>query len=416
MIGRFRSAALVIAVTAFAIVGTTSAAVGATSYGLAGGREWPMFHGGFTHAGASRAVGPSSAAHSWILTPAGPYADHGISPVVGPNGTLYLLQNYERNSRLVAISPTTHKTLWSWYSGAYEGAFRSTPAVSPDGDVYVVTDNFGNELIAIKNGGSTLWTLDGLGLQGSPTIGPDGTIYVESATSELYAIDPQDGHIYWTFAGSMGEVYVRGSPAISLDGKRLYLPSGGGDLSALSAGPTGGRLFWTYHIQGPKDGYIENAPAVGPDGTIYLATGGRYGSTPGDIEAVHPDGTLKWAYVTNGTFETTPAVTAAGQVVAGNDFGTVVAVRQSDGKLAWSYAAPGKYGENGFYNSSAASDADGKIYIQNQNRVFAISPKGSVLWTAAPKEDYVGSSPAMDDSGTLYVMADQQLIAYEPDS
>jgi outer membrane protein assembly factor BamB len=413
---RIRSAAVGTAVAALLIVSVTSAAVGATSDGLAGGREWPMFHGGFTHSGASRAVGPTSAAHSWTFTPGGPYVDDGISPVVGPNGTVYLLQGYRRDSRLVAMSPTTHKTLWTWYSGALEGAYRSTPAVAPDGDVYVVTDNIGNELIAIKNGGATLWTLGGLDLQGSPTIGPDGTIYVQTEFSELYAVNPQDGHVYWQFAGSVGAVGVRGSPAISTDGKRLYLPSGGGDLYALSTGPSGGRLFWTYHIQGPKDGDIENAPAVGPDGTIYVATGGRYGSTPGDIEAVNPDGTLKWAYVTNGTFETTPAVTAAGQVVAGNDVGTVFAVRQSDGKLAWSYSRQGKHGDNGFYNSSAASDADGNIYIQNSNRVFAISPKGSVLWTAAPKENYVGSSPAIDDSGILYVAADQQLIAYEPNS
>jgi outer membrane protein assembly factor BamB len=253
--------------------------------------------------------------------------------------------------------------------------------------------------------------LDGLGLQGSPTIGPDGTIYVESATSELYAVDPQDGHVYWTFAGLTGEVGVRGSPAISLDGKQLYLPSGGGDLYALSTGPSGGRLFWTYHIQGPKNGDIENAPAVGPDGTIYVATGGRSGSTPGDIEAVNPDGTIKWAYVTNGTFETTPAVTAAGQVVAGNDVGTVFAVRQSDGKLAWSYARQDKERDNGFYNSSAASDADGNIYIQSQNRVFAINPTGSVLWTL--KDTSYSSSPAIDDSGTLYVTGEQQLTAYE---
>jgi outer membrane protein assembly factor BamB len=414
--GRVRFAAIGTVVAALVIVGVTSAAVGATSHGLAGGREWPMLHGGFTHAGASRAAGPSSGAHSWTFTPGGPYLDDGISPAVGPNGTVYLLQGYERNSRLIAISPTTHKILWSWYSGAEEGAYRSTPAVAPNGDVYVVTDGFGSSLIAIKGGGATLWTLNGLGLQGSPTIGPDGTIYVQSASSELYAVDPQDGHVYWKFAASTGSVGVRGSPAISQDGKRLYLPSGGGDLYALSTGPAGGRLFWTYHIQGPKDGHIENAPAVGPDGTIYVATGGHSGSTPSDIEAVSPDGTLRWAYVSNGTFETTPAVTAAGQVVAGNDDGTVVAVRQTDGTLAWSYAAPGKVGENGFYNSSAASDAKGKIYIQNQNRFFAISPKGSVLWSAAPKQNYVGSSPAIDDSGVLYVAADQELIAYEPNS
>jgi outer membrane protein assembly factor BamB len=376
-----------------------------------------MYHGGFTHAGASRAVGPSSASDSWVFTPGGPYRDYGISPVVGRDGTVYLLQgksNADRASRLEAVSPTTHKTLWSWSSNGGYGTYRSTPAVASDGDVYVVSDGGHGDLVAIKNGGVTLWTLGGLGLEGSPTVGPDGTIYVESTLSELYAVDPQDGHVYWSFAGSVGEANVRGSPAISQNGKTLYLPSGGGDLYALSAGPTGGLLSWTYHIQGPTNGIIENAPAVGPDGTIYVATAGTYSYTPSDIEAVNSDGTLKWVYVSNGSFETTPAVTVAGQVVAGNDVGTVVALQQADGNLAWSYSAPGTQGENGFGNSSAASDSNGNIYIQNENSVFAISPTGSVVWTAT--DSTYGASPAIDDSGTLYVIGIKQLIAYESNS
>ncbi len=137
----------------------------------------------------------------------------------------------------------------------------------------------------------------------------------------LYAVNPLSGHVYWSFKGALGDREVRGGPALSPDGKILYLGSGGGDLYALSAGPTGGQLDWTYHIQGPAQGDIQNDPAVGPDGTIYVATGGGSGSTHSDIEAVNPNGTRKWVYVSNGNFETTPAVTAAGQVVAGNDVG-----------------------------------------------------------------------------------------------
>ena len=58
--GRIR--AMPVAMAALA-VGVSSLAVGATSNAsLAGGDEWPMFMGGFTHAGTSRAVGPSSTA------------------------------------------------------------------------------------------------------------------------------------------------------------------------------------------------------------------------------------------------------------------------------------------------------------------------------------------------------------------
>ncbi len=134
-----------------------------------------MYHGGFTHAGASKADGPTSTAHAWTFTHLGPHSEDGISPVVGPGGIIYLLEGtggHTPFSRLRAISPTTHKTLWSF--SHFDGAFRSTPAVAPDGDVYVVTDGQGYQLIAIGSGGEFLWQLTGLGLQGSPTIGRDG--------------------------------------------------------------------------------------------------------------------------------------------------------------------------------------------------------------------------------------------------
>ena len=215
--------------------------------------------------GASHAIGPASKTVRWVFNPGGRFNDHGTSPVVGANGTIYLLQGRSNagSSRLTAVSPVTHEKLWSWSDESEGAAFRSTPAVAHDGTVYVVSDSSGEALIAISNTGSTLWTLGGLLLQGSPTIGPDGTVYVESGASVLYAVNPQDGQVYWQFAGSEGAIGVRGSTALSPDGQTLYLPSGGGDLYALSAGPSGGSLEWTYAIEGPVGGGIENAPAVG---------------------------------------------------------------------------------------------------------------------------------------------------------
>ena len=392
-----------------------SPAVGAA---VGGGPEWPQFHDGFTHAGASPAVGPSSATVSWTLPPSGPYVDYGTSPAVGPNGTVYVLEgsgNDER-SRLEAISPTTHKPLWTWTdTKQVGGAFRSTPAAGPHGTVYVVTDATpgNNDLVAIGKGGTTTWTLSGLELFGPPTIGPDGTLYVETADSELYAVDPQDGSIYWSFAGTPGAIGAGGTAAVSPDGTTVYLASSGGDLYALAAGPSGGSLTWTYQIQLPQGGYISNAPAVGPDGTIYVETAGKNGSSPADIVAVNPDGTLKWAHKSNASFGATPTVTAAGQIVAGNDDGTVVALTQSSGKVAWKYAAPGTVSESGFGNSSPASDSNGDVYIMDQEDVFALSPTGSLLWKSSVEAPSYGASPALSTDGTLYVTGgNEALVAF----
>jgi outer membrane protein assembly factor BamB len=412
LMGRIPSAALGVAVAWF-VVGGTLAQAGASG-GLGGEHEWPMFHGGYTHTGASKADGPTSATVSWTFTSCGSCQGKDSSPVVGSDGTVYLLQTRTHPLQLIvkAISATTHLALWSWRGPNGSKNLFNTPAVAPDGDVYVAEDHSeadqpDDDLFAIRNGGTTLWTLSGLNLAFSPTIGPDGTIYVVSDSSVLYAVNPENGHIYWKFAGSTSySAENPETPAISRDGKTVYLSNSAGLLYALSAGPTGGKLAWTYQIQRPTGGWA-NIPAVGPDGTIYVSTGGD-GLPPGDIDAVNPDGSLKWVYQSpNGSFLDTPTVTAAGQVVAVSDTGgtgTVVAVEQTDGALAWSYALPNST------DSSAASDAAGNIYIADDGPLFALRPTGSVLWNTGEGGE---ASPGMDDSGTLYVApGGNTLIAY----
>jgi large repetitive protein len=172
-------------------------------------------------------------------------------------------------------------------------------------------------------------------------------------------------------------------------------------------------VTWTYQVQLPQGGTISNAPAVGPDGTIYVETAGKNGSVPADIVAVNPDGTPKWAYTSNASFYATPTVTAAGQIVAGNNDGTVDALTQSSGTVAWTFSAPGTVSESGFGNSSPASDSNGDVYIMDQEDVFALSPTGSLLWKSSVEKPSYGASPALSTNGTLYVTGGiQALVAF----
>jgi outer membrane protein assembly factor BamB len=379
-----------------------------------------MFHGDAQHSGQSPAVGPGSATLLWRYPAEGGIGPSRSAPVIGPDGTMYIARSsgsfncgtdpYGRPSGcgtvVDAVSPTG-SLVWEW-SDATETVLRSTPAVAPDGTVYLTSDDGPGDLVSIAPGGKTTnWKLSGHNLQGTPTVGPDGTVYVEDAGSTIYAVDPANGSVLWHYSGSGGSVGVRGTPALSPDGSAIYFGSGGGDVYSLDAA---GHLNWQVPISGPSGGGVENAPAVGPDGTIYVATLGTYGNTPGDIDAITPAGTMKWHYTTDGTFETTPAVTSAGLVVANNDVGTVVAVHASDGTFAWSFAAPGSYGSNGFYDSSPAVGADGTVYTQNgAGTLFAIRD-GSSVWSAPGASD---ASPALDsETGTLYVAGGGGVSAY----
>jgi hypothetical protein len=215
------------------------------------------------------------------------------------------------------------------------------------------------------------------GLYGSPTIGPDGTIYVENDVSELYAVDPENGAIRWKFAGSPGSAGIRNTPAVSPNGKKVYFSSGGADLYALSAGAFGGRLAWSFPLPAANGNSAFGAtPSVGPDGTIYaISTNGSVGA----VEAVNPNGTLRWGYDLPFNSGSTPTVTAAGQVVVSND-STVFGLQQCDGSLVWTYAFPSPSGDG---TGQAASDGVGNVYIEGGGTLFAVSPAGSLLWTSS---------------------------------
>ncbi|MBV8981266.1 MAG: PQQ-like beta-propeller repeat protein [Acidimicrobiia bacterium] len=402
----------------------TSSAEGAPSPAIADGpgsgldpsvrsASWPMFHGSAQHTGMTDVIGPSSAKVRWSYAPGDAYTAARSSPVVGANGTVYVARGSATNpqcqspaadscgSVVDALRPDGSR-IWEW-TDTTEGIVRSVPAVAPDGTVYVPFD-FGphaGDLVAIAPTGTTKWKVSGIS-SGPPTIGPDGTLYLEDSMSRVEALRPSDGQVLWQFSGAPGGIGARGTPALSADGTTVYAGSGGGVVYALS---TTGQLRWQAPSTGPA---IVNAPAVGPGGTIYVATAGVNGDTPSDIDAFSPTGALEWRYTADGAFETTPAVQPDGVVIAGDDVGTVVAVAPG-GTLAWSYHASGADGTNGFYDSSAALGADGVAYVQNGlHTVFALK-SGHAVWTASVGGD---GSPALAGDGVLYVAGTGGLQAF----
>lgn len=74
----------------------------------------------------------------------------------------------------------------------------------------------------------------GYNVYSSPSIGPDGTIYVGSGNGKLYAINP-DGTLRWSFA--TGD-RVFSSPAIGPDGT-VYFGSWDGRFYAVSCSSHG---------------------------------------------------------------------------------------------------------------------------------------------------------------------------------
>ena len=103
------------------------------------------------------------------------------SPAIGPDGTLYI---GSFDNKLYALNGKSGVKLWEFKTGGY---VPSSPAIGSDGTVYVGAYD---KLYAINGrSGVKLWEFEtGNEVWSSPAIGPDGTLYIGSFDKKLYAI------------------------------------------------------------------------------------------------------------------------------------------------------------------------------------------------------------------------------------
>ena len=236
-------------------------------------------------------------------------------------------------------------------------------------------------------------------------VGADGTIYVgwndyAAQTSHWYALSPQGG-ILWTVdvPGST----TKGMPAFGADGT-LYFGSRTGSAGSLVAVDPGGSIRWIL------DGFdrIASSPAIGPDGTIYVA-GGHH------VYAVDPQGEIRWTYkISPRTFRSSPAVASDGTIYVGGDDHALHAIDR-DGSPRWQF----KTGD--LIRAPPSIGADGTIYVPSYDgRLYAVDPDGNERWSAMVKRSIggnfaaVASPPSIGPDGAIYVLG-RGLSAINPD-
>jgi outer membrane protein assembly factor BamB len=268
---------------------------------------------------------------------------------------------------------TITRLKWCYQTG---DSIRSSPAVAADGTVYVGSDD--SYLYALNPDGSLRWRFQTDGSIGSsPAVAADGTVYIGSNDGCLYAINP-DGSLKWRYPTGDS---IWSSSAVAADGT-VYVGSHDRYLYALY---TDGSLRWRY-LTGNS---IWSSPAVAADGTVYVGSGGLY--------AINPDGSLRWRFQTGSHFRSSPAVAADGTVYVGSwSLVTYLYALYPDGTLRWRY--PCGYG----IFSSPAVAADGTVYVgARADDLCAINPAGELEWRYQTGSLY--SSPAVAVDGTVYV-------------
>jgi outer membrane protein assembly factor BamB len=243
------------------------------------------------------------------------------SPVVSPAGPVYI---GAPSFYFYSLDPLTGAINWSYKTG---WCIISSPVIIDDGTVYIGSKD--HKLYAFdEDTPHFVWAApagtfyDGHLVDASPAVGENGTIYfgtdpygaagqtVVIPDTSFWAVNP-NGTRKWAFATKNG---VESSPAIGADGT-IYFGSYDSCLYAVTDNGTAGVLKWKFKTGGPIDG----SPTVDGDGIIYV------GSRDSTLYAFYPDGNVKWSYPLDGATECSPTIDGRGYLYIGTFAGTLYA-------------------------------------------------------------------------------------------
>lgn len=214
----------------------------------------------------------------------------------------------------------------------------------------------------------------------SPSFDPNGRVVFSGIDGLVHAVD-LDGVERWAFNAAHP---VFATPA-SIPGFTLVAHDGG----ALVALDARGSTRWS--VRTPED--ADAPPALGPDGTVYLAAG--------LVHAINPDGTLRWSTPTQSHSFGAPALSPDGRSLYVTDVrGELLTLETARGAItrrtplgAPAYGAPLVLG-------------DGTVVVgSNDGHVRAFAPDGTRRWDAATRDE-VRSTPALGTDGTIWVGSD----------
>lgn len=300
--------------------------------------------------------------------------------------------DYRNTGQSSQNGPTQQpNVLWQFNPG---GRHLSTPVVGTDGTVYIVANGFLSpyspvDVFALDgNSGQVRWSVQ-IASPGSlasynptPALGPGGTLYVNGAgNGGLVAINGA-GTIKWSYHRPGRRL---ANPVPSPDG-RIYATSRGEGIVALN--PIGHELWMAPFANGGDSQYgiLDTTPiAVRDDGTLIVS---------GDnVWALAQNAQVLWTYTRqNRSFEP-PTAADDGRVIVFDHLQTVVL--SSAGLLQTTWPSIGIY----------AVARTGVTYVSSAWKLEAVDAAGTALWNRSiPGLNTPGmSTVAIGNDGTVYL-------------
>ena len=187
------------------------------------------------------------------------------SPVIGDDGTIYCGSH---DKYLYAIYP--NGTLrWKFKTSNW---IRASPCIGDNGLVFC-TSISGDIYALYPNNGTLKWKAGG-GSGTHLTTGPDGTVY--TGWDKLRAYYCNNGTVKWLYDPGERVVIEGACPVTSVEGFIYFgtriLETAGGHIICLNSD---GIEQWRKII---ADEWVDGAPCIGPDGTVYIGSSWVYNS------------------------------------------------------------------------------------------------------------------------------------------
>ncbi len=264
------------------------------------------------------------------------------------------------NNILYSLDATNGTEKWSFKNG--KNRFIGSPLVT---DAGIFASNSDNSLYALGLQGNLLWSFKTSGEQwAQPVIDPDGSkLYIPSLDHYLYAIN-LDGQLQWKTTESLGGAIV-GSPAIS-SAKVLYVGSFSSQMFAINT--QNGEIIWKV----PTEAWVWSGPVL-KDNVLY------FGDLNTSFYALNAEnGNTLWKFQTDGPIIGTPLLTEDA-IYFGSEVGTLYSL-DYQGKANWSktidakiYQSPVKAGDL-LLLAPVAKDYILMAFDMNGNQKWAFTP------------------------------------------
>ncbi len=151
-----------------------------------------------------------------------------------------------------------------------------------------------------------------------------------------------------------------------------------------------GTVLWTYGEFNvnpePTANVMITAPAIGPDGTIYVASGGGTGTwVPAKLHAINPDSTFKWATADLDHVGSTNPVVGEDGTIYIIGYYTVYAINPADGSFKWTYEVSAELNEH-YQIWWLTLGNDGQVFFAHigagsyARHIYALNSDGQLMW------------------------------------